>query len=1058
MFSRFFIARPIFANVIAIITMIIGGVAGYLRPIEQYPQITPPTVQVSAVYPGADASVLSDTVAAPVEQQVNGVEGMLYMSSTCAADGSYKLTVTFAVGTNLDMAQVLVQNRVAIALPKLPEEVQRQGITTKKQSTSIILVVGLTSPDDRFDSLYLSNYATRFLRDELSRIVGVGDINVFGSSDYGMRVWLDPAKLRARDLTPSDVYASIREQNLQVAAGQVGGPPALPDQAFQFTVTALGRLKTQEEFEEIIVRGSQDNNKGASRLTRISDVARVELGGQVYDLWCDVGGKQAAGIAVYQLPGANALDVAKQVRAAMEALSKAFPSGLAYSIPFNTTEFVQESIREVYKTLFEAGVLVLIVILVFLQDWRAVLIPATTVPVTIIGAFAAMAALGFSVNMLTLFGLILAIGIVVDDAIVIVENAAHHIDHDGLNPTDATIKAMDEVIGPVIGITLVLMAVFLPTAFLPGITGQLYRQFALTIAATAVISAINAVTLKPAQCATYLRKTPEKKNAFYRGFNFVYGKFEAVYTRIVRVLVAVPSIVMLVFVGLVVLAGWWFTRLPTGFLPVEDQGYAVVGIQLPDASAQPRTRAVVKQVEAVLARTKGVKTWVQIGGNSLLDGAVASNASTMYVIWEPWEERARAGLDQPSILSSLRAQFATIPEAIVFAFPPPSIQGLGVSGGFQFQLQDRAGLGLGPLAATTADMISDGNRQSGLRALNTSFRAGVPQLFADVDRTKVKSLGIPINQVFDALQSSMGSAYVNDFNLYGRTYQVRIQADVEHRMQPDDIKRIEIRGPRGDMIPLGTVVSVRDSLGPQVITRYQLYPSSSITGESAPGFSSGEALGLMEQLAAKDMPPGMGYAWTGIAYQEEQVGSQAVYIFALAVLLVYLVLAAQYESWTLPAAVIMVVPLALLGTVAAVAIRGMDNNIYTQIGIVLIIALASKNAILIVEFARDLRAHGRSIRDAAIESSRMRFRPILMTSFAFILGIVPLVNAQGAGAASRQALGTAVFGGMLAATFLAVFFVPVFYVVVQSFSEMLQRPDTSGRDGVGSLEIETEKG
>ena len=617
---------------------------------------------------------------------------------------------------------------------------------------------------------------------------------------------------------------------------------------------------------------------------------------------------------------------------------------------------------------------------------------------------------------------------------------------------------MDEVIGPIIGITLVLMAVFLPTAFLPGITGQLYRQFALTIAATALISAINAVTLKPAQCATYLRKTPEKKNAFYRGFNFVYGKFEAVYTRIIRVLVDVPSVVMLVFVGLVVLAGWWFTKLPTGFLPVEDQGYAVVGIQLPDASAQPRTRAVVKKVEAILARTKGVKTWVQIGGNSLLDGAVASNASTMYVIWEPWEERAKAGLDQPSILASIRAQFATIPEAIVFAFPPPSIQGLGVSGGFQFQLQDRAGLGLGPLAATTADMIADGNRQSGLKALNTSFRAGVPQLFADVDRTKVKSLGIPIDQVFNALQSSIGSAYVNDFNLYGRTYQVRIQADAENRMLPDDIKRIEIRGPRGDMIPLGTVVSVQDSLGPQVITRYQLYPSASITGESAPGFSSGEALGLMEQLAAKEMPPGMGYAWTGIAYQEKQVGSQAIYIFGLAVLLVYLVLAAQYESWTLPAAVIMVVPLALLGTVAAVSIRGMDNNIYTQIGIVLIIALASKNAILIVEFARELRAHGRSIRDAAIEASRMRFRPILMTSFAFILGIVPLVNAQGAGAASRQALGTAVFGGMLAATFLAVFFVPVFYVVVQGLSERLQRPDSSGRGGVASHEIEPKKG
>ncbi|MDB5353311.1 MAG: hydrophobe/amphiphile efflux family transporter [Planctomycetota bacterium] len=1035
MFSRFFIERPIFANVIAIITMVIGGVAAYLLPVEQYPQITPPTVQVSTVYPGANAGVLSDTVAAPIEQQVNGVEGMLYMSSTSAADGSYKLTVTFAVGTNLDMAQVLVQNRVAIAMPKLPEEVQRQGVTTKKQSTAIILVVGLTSPDNRFDSLYLSNYATRFIRDELSRIEGVGDINVFGASDYGMRVWVNPEKLKARELVPQDVYNAIREQNLQVAAGQIGAPPALPGQAFQFTVTALGRLATIEQFEEIVIRGQKASSAGAATLTRIKDVARVELGGQTYDLWCDVGGKAAAGVAVYQLPGANALQVAKNVRAAMDKLKRNFPAGLTYSIPFNTTDFVQESIREVYWTLFEAGALVLIVILVFLQDWRAVLVPATTVPVTIIGAFAAMAAMGFSVNTLTLFGLILAIGIVVDDAIVIVENAAHHIDHDGLDPKNATIKAMSEVIGPVIGITLVLMAVFLPTAFLPGITGQLYRQFALTIAATAVISAINAVTLKPAQCATYLRPTPARKNAFYRGFNFVYGKFEAAYSATVAVLVRKTLPVMAAFVGLVVLAGWGFTRLPTGFLPTEDQGYAVVGVQLPDAASQERTKKTVAKVEAVLKKTRGVHTWVLIGGNSLLDNAVASNAATFYVVWDPWEERIKQGLSQEGILASIRREFASIPDGIIFAFPPPAIQGLGVSGGFQMQLQDRAGAGLTTLQATVREMIRKGSRQSSLQALNTSFRASVPQLFADIDRTKVKSLGLPLDAVFSALQSTLGSAYVNDFNLFGRTYQVRIQADAEFRMKPKDIERIEIRDPAGAMIPLGTVVDVKESLGAQVVSRYQLYPSASITGESAPGFSSGQALALMEQLAETTMPKGMGFEWTGIAYQEKAVGSQAVWIFALAVGLVYLVLAAQYESWLLPMAVIMVVPLALLGTVAAVAFRGMDNNIYTQIGIVLIIALASKNAILIVEFARELRAKGRTILEAAVESSRLRFRPILMTSFAFILGIVPLVNAQGAGAASRRALGTAVFGGMLAATFLAVFFVPVFYVVVQGLSE-----------------------
>ena len=1048
MFSRFFIERPIFANVIAILTMLVGGVTLIGLPIERYPDITPPTVMVSTTYPGADAKVLSDTVASLVEQEVNGVQGMLYMNSTCSSDGSYKLTVTFEVGTDLDRAQVLVQNRLAIAQPRLPVEVQRQGITAKKQSTNIIMAVSLISPENRFNDLYLSNYANLRLKDELSRVYGVGEVQIIGAGNYGMRIWLDPRKLKARNLTTEVVLNAIREQNVQVAAGQVGQYPSPKAQGFQYNVTTLGRLSDPEEFGQIIVKVddsgmnyTDENGRGAARLTRVNDVATVELGSQVYDQWCEIGGKPAATLAVFQLPGANALDVARKVRAAMDRIAPSFPEGLEYKIPFDTTIFVDESIHEVYKTLFEAGVLVLIVILVFLQDWRAVLIPATTVPVTIIGAFAAMGALGFSVNMLTLFGLVLAIGIVVDDAIVIVENAAHHIDHGKLPAKEATIKAMGEVIGPVIGITLVLMAVFLPTAFLGGITGQLYRQFALTIAATAVISAINAVTLKPAQCATYLRPTPARKNAFYRAFNAVYDRCEAVYVAIVRRLVRHVLPVMVVFVALAAFTGWWFTKLPTGFLPVEDQGFAIVGIQLPDAASQERTRAVVDKVSAILKKTPGVANWFMIGGQSILDSSVASNAAAMYITYTPWSERTgRPGLSQEEIIGGLMGQFQQVREAMIFAFPPPAIMGLGVAGGFQMQVEDRGNVGLRELQQVIDEMVRDGNAQTGLAQLQSTFRAAVPMIYADVDRVKAKSLGVSLDSVFATLQTALGSAYVNDFNKFGKSYQVRVQADQKFRLEPEDIRKLEVRNMQGQMVPLGTLVKVEKRLGPLVIPRYNLYPSASINGSAAPGYSSGQAMKLMEQMSARKLPSGMDSEWTGMSYQEKRVGGQATYVFALAVLMVYLVLAAQYESWLLPAAVILVVPLALLGTVAAVAYRGMDNNIYTQIGIVLIIALASKNAILIVEFARELRAKGRTIIDAALEASRLRFRPILMTSFAFILGIYPLVNATGAGAASRRSLGTAVFGGMLAATILAVFFVPVFFVMMQRLSEFRRRP------------------
>ncbi len=1039
MFSKFFIDRPIAANIIALVTVLFGIVTLLRLPVEQYPQITPPTVKVTTNYPGASAEVVAKTVAAPIEQQVNGVEKMLYMSSTSASDGSYALTITFAVGTNVDMAQVLVQNRVQIADPQLPEEVKRQGVTTKKQSTAIILFVTLIATEEGIaqgiDSLTLSNYATTDIRDSLSRIPGVGDVNVIGSANYSMRLWLDPEKLKARNLTTEDVIRAVQEQNVQVAAGQVGQPPGAGSQSFQYTINALGRLTTEKEFADIIVKNTNDLS---ARITRVRDVGTVVLGGQTYDQYFKQNNVPAAGIAVYQLPGANALDVADRVRKEMEKLKDSFPKGVKYDIPFDTTKFVSASIHEVYMTLIEAGVLVLIVILVFLQDWRAVLIPATTVPVTIIGAFAAMLALGFTINMLTLFGLILAIGIVVDDAILIVESAAHNMEA-GLSAHDATIKTMDELLGPILGITLVLSAVFLPSVFMSGITGQLYQQFALTIAATALISAINALTLKPAQSASYLRPPSGKpKNWFFRAFNAAYGRVEGWYSASVRWLVHQPIPTMALFVALAGLTAWGFVSLPTGFLPTEDQGYIIVSAQLPDAASQSRAQAVSQKLNVILKETPGVADVTTVGGNNIFEGTTASNSITFYVVFKDWGKRG-PGESQKKILDHLHEEFNKIPEATVIAFPPPAIQGLGVSGGFQMQILDK-GVGLETLGKVTEEMVQAGNAQSDLRGLNSPFSPGVPQLFVDIDRTKVKSLDLSLGSVFNTLQSYLGSAYVNDFNKFGRTWQVRVQADARFREKPEDIRNLEVRNNAGKMVPLDTLLKVEERLGPQTVTRYNLFQTASITGQAKPGVSSGQAMNLMEQMANEKLPARMNFDWTGMSFQEKLVGSEAIYIFALAVVLVYAVLCAQYESWTSPMAVILVVPLALLGTVTAVAARGMDVNVYTQIGIVLIIALASKNAILIVEVARELREHGKSITDAAAEAARLRFRPILMTSFAFILGVVPLVRAEGAGAASRQALGTAVFGGMIASTVLAVFFVPVFYVVMQRFSEWWSGP------------------
>lgn len=1036
MISNFFINRPVAANVIAFMTMILGLVGLWNLPVERYPNITPPTIQVVANYPGASAQVMSDTVAAPLEQQINGVENMLYMTSTSSSNGSYSLTVTFEVGTNLEEAQVLVQNRVALSEPFLPTDVRQQGISVKKQSSNIIVVVSLTSPDKTFDSLYLSNYATLRLKDELSRVDGVGDVTVSGAGAYSMRIWVDPRKLDARGLTFQDLQNQLRQQNVQVAAGQIAQPPLDNSQAFQYTMTALGRLTEVEQFEDIIVKVGEDGG-----LIHLRDVARVELGAQTYDTFAQKGGIPTANLLIFQLPGANALQVAQGVRTAIANLSQKFPEGLQYDVPFDTTIFVSSAISEVYKTLIEAGVLVLIVILVFLQDWRAVMIPATTVPVTIIGAFAIMPFLGFSVNLLTLFGLVLAIGIVVDDAIVIVENASHHIER-GEAPKEATIRAMNEVTGPVIGITAVLMAVFIPTTFLGGITGQLYRQFALTIAATALLSALNALTLKPAQCALWLRPIKEGKKKFIlsRWFNTAFGWIESKYVYCVGCLIRVWPVVLIMFVLTVGGTAWWYRQVPTGFLPTEDQGYLITAIQLPDAASQDRTREVIEQMNSILKDQPGVKTWFTLGGLSLLEGSQSSNAATMFIGLENWKDRTTPDVQQMPLIGEIAKKFGIIKDAFILVIPPPAIQGLGTSGGFEMQVEDRGGAGLVQLQAAVNSLLAAAAADPQLQRVNSTFRAGVPQLFADVDRAKVLSKQVPLGDVFTTLQAALGSAYVNDFNKFGRTYRVTLQADGPFRDEVDDVRRLNVRNADGEMVSLGSLMTIDEVFGPQIIRRFNLYPAANVTGTAAPGVSSGEALKTMARLADENFPDTIAFDWSGVSLQESLAKGEELYVFGLAVLIVYMVLAFLYESWILPFAVILVVPLGLLGTVAAISLVGMDNNIYVQIGVVLIIALASKNAILIVEFARDLRMQGQSIREAAIAAARMRFRPILMTSFAFILGVLPLVFATGAAAASRRSLGTAVCGGMITSTVLAVFFTPVFYVVFQWISELRQKP------------------
>ena len=1033
--SHFFINRPIFSSVIALVIVLAGAVSLSTLPIAQYPELAPPTVQVSTSYPGANAQVIADTVAAPIEQQINGVEGMIYMSSTSTNSGSYSCTVSFETGTDADMAAVLVQNRVAIANASLPQEVKNIGVTTMKRSNSIVLMVTLTSPNKTFDKYYLSNYVTLRLKDEISRIPGVGDVSAFGAGDYSMRIWLDPDLLRARDLTTSDVAAALKEQNVQVAAGQIGAPPAPHGQAFQYTINTLGRLSDPEEFGNIIVK-----REDGGKITRVKDIAEVVMESRDYSMSSKLNGDDNAMMMIYQLPGANAIELKKKIAEKMEELSKSFPDDLEYKIPFDTTLFVEEAIAEVEETLWVAIVLVLIVIFVFLQDWRATLIPIITIPVSLIGTFAAMAMIGFSINMITLFGIVLAIGIVVDDAIVVVENTIRNMDEHGMSAKEGALAAMDEVTGPIVATTLVLLSVFIPTAFLDGITGQLYRQFALTIAASTFFSSINALTLSPALCAIILRPTPENKFVFFRWFDSLFDKSRNGYEAVVRFMVRRSLITMLIFAGISVAAWTGFTGLPTGFIPTEDQGYAMYAVQLPDAASLERTQEVVDKLEGALSQMEGIRDFISITGYSLLDSAGMSNGAAFWVIFEDFAERIPTGHDLKKMLMQMAMAGSQIQEGMVMQFPPPPISGIGNAGGFQLQIEDVTGVGLPALQEITMDLSVEGMKDPTISSAFSTFRANVPQLFADIDRTKAKTLNIDLSEIFGSMQAFLGASYVNDFNKFNRTYQVNIQAEADARAQIEDIAQLQVRSRDKKMVPLGTLLSVEEIFGPAVITRYNMYPTATLTGSPAPGFSSGEAMQSMKAVADRVLPNSMASEWTGMSYQEQNAGNPAP-IFALCIILVYLVLCAQYESWSISFGVILAVPLALLGTVVALMIRHMDNNIYTQIGIVLLIALACKNAILIIEFAVEAREKkGMSIFDAAMDAARLRFRPILMTSFAFILGVYPLVIADGAGGASRQALGTAVFGGMLAATLLAVLFVPVFYKVIQGASERFFPP------------------
>lgn len=1044
MISKFFIERPVLANVIALFLVFLGLIAIGILPVSQYPAIVPPTIQVTTSYPGADAKTLIDTVALPIEQQVNGVENMLYMQSTSTSSGTYNLIVTFAIGTDLNFAQVLVQNRVQAAMAQLPEAVQKQGVFVQQKSTAILQFVTLTSKNGEYDGLFLNNYAAINMQDELSRLPGVGNVIIFGSGTYAMRIWLDPKKMYAYSLNPSDVLQAISNQNKEVSAGQIAAPPTKGQEAYQLTVNVPGQLANPEEFANIIIKtesskpneGSQAGN--TARIVRVKDVGRVELGSSSYAQLAKLNNKPTAAIGIYQLPGANALEVAEEVRKTVDKMAKKFPPGLTYSVPFDTTIFVNASVNEVYKTLFEAGILVLIVIMVFLQNFRATLVPATTVPVTIIGTFFAMFLLGYSINLLTLFALVLAIGIVVDDAIVIVEGVTQHIER-GVPPKEASIMAMKELFGPILGITLVLMAVFVPAGFMPGLTGAMYAQFALVIAATAFISAINAMTLKPTQCALWLKPVDydKPKNVVYRTFDKIYNPLEAAYIRLINRLVHRSGYYCIIGGILVCVAIFGLTRIPTGFIPIEDQGYLVLNVLLPDGATLNRTEKVLDQLSTKVAELPGIENVIAIDGISLLDNnSNLSNAGVLYVMFKDWSVRGKKEnlLAMYTNLNKIASE--TLNAKVTVVLPPP-IQGLGLSGGFQMQLELQDGsFDYRKLQQVTDQMVRYGNQLPELQKVITSFRATVPQVSAPINRTKAETLGVSIGDAYDTLQTYLGSSYINLFAKFGQVFQVYAQADAGSRMTINDVRNFYVKNQSGEMVPLGTLTDITPTIGPSIISLYNLYPSSNLTGISASGFSSGQAITSLENLASELLPAGVSYEWTSTAYQEKLAGSVSYYIFLMSLVLVYMILAGQYENWFTPSSIIFSVPLALLGTVLALSVLGLANNMYTQIGLLLLIALAAKNAILIVEVAREQHEiHNKSIIEAAVLGAKTRFRPILMTSFAFIMGVMPLVFASGAGANARKSIGITVCSGMLASTCLAVVFVPVFYVLIQSWYE-----------------------
>jgi multidrug efflux pump len=1084
--ARLFIDRPILAAVISAVIVLAGGVAVTTLPVAQYPEITPPTVQVSCIYPGASSTVVAETVAAPIEQQVIGVERMLYMSSQCTNDGGYNLTVTFEVGTDLDMAQVLVQNRVNLALPTLPEEVRQTGVSVKKKSPSILLVVNLISPEGTYDQLYLSNFATIRLRDELAQINGVGDVMFLGQLDYSMRVWLDPARMAARNVVASDVVGALREQNVQVAAGSLGRPPVPSGQAFQYPLTTMGRLTDPDQFGEIVVRMEQDGHVVRLR-DLVSDqraveggrqMGGIELGAKNEDTSCHLDGQPSVGLAIYQQPGSNALSTADAIRTRMEELKESFPPDVDYAIVYDTTPFISESIAEVFKALRDAVILVALVVLVFLQSWRATLIPLIAVPVAIIGTFAVMAGLGFSLNNLSLFGLVLAIGIVVDDAIVVVEAVEHHLES-GLSPREAALRAMSEVSGPIIAISLVLMCVFIPCAFISGITGQFFRQFALTIAVSTFFSAVNSLTLSPALCALLLQPKREQRDIlsrlldgslgwFFRLFNRGFQTSSNWYAVGIGRLVRVSALVLLVYGGLLYVTYWSMTHVPTGFIPAQDKGYLLVDVRLPDAASLERTRQVLAQIENLTlgeatsrrgsqaghaadsrahsgsgeapGGVPGVAHVISVSGQSMVQNAVGSNFGTLFVILDEFHHRRGADRQGDAIAQRIRQLcFAEIQDATVSVFGAPAVDGLGNAGGFKVMVRDVAALGLDTLQQGADDLAMAGGDHPDLVGMFSAFRAQTPQMYVDVDRERAKTMGVPLSEVFLTLQLFLGGYYTNDFNEFGRTWQVNVQGDPASRLTPEQVRQFQVRNRQGSMVPLGSLTDIRESGGPAMVTRYNGAVAAAVNGSSRPGVSSGEVIEVVEEIAEQTLPQGMDYQWTELMLLQILAGNTALIVFGLAVLLVFLVLAAQYESLTLPLAVILVVPMCLLSSVAGIAWAGLDINIFVQIGFVVLVGLASKNAILIVEFAKERRAQGASPAEAAVEASRSRLRPIIMTSLAFILGVVPLAIAVGAGAEMRRPLGLAVFSGMLGVTLFGIVLTPVFYYVVASLPKLGKR-------------------